>query len=186
MLFISHMSFMCCKRNHQIQVRFLELHFLHSGWSSKMKNMQKYKYRTEEFFRLKYFKLNLSIWCEYSSCIRKFLSVIIPCCSCCIPDRWSLYLFRTVHHFLSVFMMLFLLSIFTFSVTTSQIPSHSYRSVSLFHFHFSCCRNHFLFRCHYLEWNSPYQQLFHLLSNTTYISQPFPWIACLGPHHFYI
>lgn len=99
MLFISHMSFMCCKRNHQIQVRFLELHFLHSGWSSKMKSMQKYMYRTEEFFSLKYFKLNLSIWCEYPSCIRKFLSVIIPCCSCCIPDRWSLYLFRTVHHF---------------------------------------------------------------------------------------
>lgn len=58
--------------------------------------------------------------------------------------------------------------------------SHSYISVSLFHFHLSCCRNHFLFRCHYLKWASPYRWLFHLISNIKNIIQPVPWIACLG------
>lgn len=76
--------------------------------------------------------------------------------------------------FFSIFMMLFLFSIFSFSVTTRQIPSHSYISVSLFHFHLSRCRNHFLFRCHYLEWASLYQWLFHLLSNIMYISHTLP------------
>lgn len=97
-------------------------------------------------------------------------------------DQWSISLLKNVHYLspLATFTMLFLPSIFSFSVTTSQIPSHSYISVFLFHFHLLYCRNHFLFRCYYLEWASPYQQLFHLLSNIKNIIQSLPWIACLG------
>lgn len=84
--------------------------------------------------------------------IGKFLSAITLLKLLPASDQWSISLLKNINIFFSsLFMMLFLFSIFSFSVTARQIPSHSYISVSLFHFHLSCCRNHFLFHCHYLD-----------------------------------